>query len=499
MITVTIDAVDVTAQIKSGSLRKEDNLNNKVDNLSFTIESYTGNTFTPELDAEVLMYVDAVLQYGGRMSSFSERIVSDKIVEYQIDCQDYSQDADRLLIQEQFEDETVEDIIDFLVTNYAPTFTVVNVSCAIIVTSITFDRITLTAALDKLSKLTNFSYYIDYDRDIHFFQRNAEPAPFDLADDSGNYIQDTLEITRDISQLRNRVFIRGGEIEGSTRTESFNGDGTKKTFVLGNKFSSLPTVVVGGVTKTVGLDFIDEESTADCFWSFTQKYIRFKDSTIPAAGTNNVTVTGIPLFRLVMRVEDSASIADYGIYEFAAEDTTITTREEAKTFGIAQLEQYAQSVVEGSFKTYTPGLRSGQLITIQSDFRGWEEDFLIQKVTLTMVSPDVYTYNVQLATLRTVGIIDFLVGLLLAGRETVGDATSEVLEKVIFESEIVAFDDGTPVVSLVHDPQTESVDVDEGTPAVNIDFGTEFVAGPYIPTGPSDVKRVFILNGSPLG
>ena len=497
MITVTIDAVDVTAQIKMGSLRKEDNINNKVDRLSFTIESYTGNTFTPALDAEVLLYVDAVKQYGGRVISFNESIQSNKVVSYQIECQDYSQDANRLLIQEQFEDETVEDIIAFLVTNYASDFTVANVSCTIVITSITFDRITLTQALDKLSKLTNFSYYFDYDKDIHFFQRSSEAAPFDLTDTSGNYINDTLEINRDISQLRNRVFIRGGEIRGESRMEPFDGDGTKKIFVLGNKFAELPTVTVGGVSKTVGIDFVDEESTADCFWSFTQKYIRFKDTTIPAAGTNNIEVTGIPLFRLVMRVEDPTSIALYGIYEFTADDSTITTREEAKTFGIAQLEAYADDIIEGSFKTYTPGLRSGQYITIQSDFRGWEESFLIQKVSLSMVNTETYIYTVQLATLRTVGIVDFLINLLLSGKESAGETSTEVLEKVIFETETVTFGEVT-AVSLIHDPQTEDVTFTEDTPIVNIDFGTFFVFGPYTSTGPSDQARIFILNGSPL-
>ncbi len=40
--------------------------------------------------------------------------------------------------------------------------------------------------------------------------------------------------------MRNRVFIRGGEIEGNSRTENFDGNGTKLTFALGHKFSGKP-------------------------------------------------------------------------------------------------------------------------------------------------------------------------------------------------------------------------------------------------------------------
>lgn len=495
MITVEIDGVDRTSLIDMGSLHKDDQLHNKVDSLTFTIQSYTGHAYTPQLNDEVIVEVDSVVAYGGRIISYNERIDADKIVVYDVQCSDYSLDASRVLIQEQFEGDTVEDIIDFIVTEYYPDFTTVNVNCTIAVTSITFDRITLLEALDKLSKLTNFAYYIDYDKDIHFFQHTTEPAPFALTDTSGNYIQDTLEITRDLSQLRNRVFVRGGEIEGTTRTEKFDGDGVKLTFVLGNKFSGTPTVTVGGVGKTVGIDFLDQDADFDCFWDFNQKYVRFKAGTVPGAGTNNVEVTGIPLFRLVMRVEDSASIAEFGVFEFAVEEPTVTSREEAKTFGIAQLEAYAAAVVEGSFRTYTTGLRSGQIITISSVLRGWTEEFLIQKVSLSMVTPDVYVYTVQLATLRTIGIIDFLINLLLGGRETIGDGTSEVLEKVLFQSEEVVFGEAT-VMSLVHNPQSETVTFTEAAPTLTINLGTQFVAGPFTPTG---TKRVFILNGSRLG
>lgn len=495
MLTLTIGGVDVTTRIKVGTLKKDDNINNKTDTLSFTIESYTGNSYTPALDAEVILTVDSVITFGGRILSYDQNVSAEKVIIYDVTCKDYAIDADRLLIQEQFNNETVDDIIAFLVANYATDFTTVNVNCPITITTITFDRITLSQALAKLAALTNYSYYYDYTKDIHFFERNQEAAPFNLTDTSNNYIPSSLVISRDISQLRNQVYVRGGEIEGAARTELFNGDGVKKTFVLGNKFSSKPTVIVGGVTKTVGIDFLDQETDFDCFWSFAQKYIRFKDSTVPASGTNNISVTGIPLFTLVMRVSDNASILQYGVFEFAAEDKSIKSRDEAKTFGIAQLQAYASDVVEGSFKTYTAGLRSGQLISITSAWRGITEDFLIQKVSFALVNKDVYIYTVTLATLKTMGIIDFLVNLLRTGRESAGDSTIENLEKVLFESEEVTFNE-VLVVSKVHNPQTESVTIGEATPVLVKNNGTKFVAGPYVPTG---VNRVFILDGSRLG
>lgn len=494
MISVTIRGEDVTSRIKMGSLSKNDQLNQKVDTLSFSIESYEGNEFIPELDDEVIMEVDSVLQFGGSVMKISHGAESQKVITYDIDCSDYAKEGDRMLIQEQFEEETVDDIIDFIVTNYAPTFTFNNVNCPIVIKTITFDRIPLSQALDKLSKLTNYSYYIDYEKDIHFFAKNDEAAPFNLTDNSNNYIIDSLSLSYDLSQIRNQVFVRGGEIEGTERTEVFSGDGEKVTFVLGNKFARVPTVTVGGSPVTVGVDFIDQEADFDAFWNFEQKYVRFKDTEIPGSGTNNIEVTGIPLFTLVMRVANDASIAKYGVWEFSAEDKTIKSREEAKTFGIAQLQAYAESVVEGSFKTYTPGLRSGQLITITSDFRGTDEQFLIQKVKFQMINPDNYVYTVTLATFRTVGIIDFLIGLLLTGKAAASSGTVETLEKVIFETEEVVFSEDV-VTSKVHNPMSETVTFSDSVDT-NIDYDPEFVLGPYVPTGH---KRVFILDGSRLG
>ncbi len=491
-----LDGVDVTDKVKARSLKKDDYINYKVDTLVFTIESYAGNSFTPEAGVEVELIVDGDTEFAGTVMKYSESIESDKLIRYNFTCRDFGQDADRLLIQEQFENETVDYIIDFLVTNYAPTFTIAGVNCPIVIPSITFDRLTITEALDKLSKRTNYVYYIDYNRGIHFFEKNNEPAPFNLEDDNDTYIQDSLEITRDISQIRNQVYIRGGEVPGVSRSEQFNGDGTKLTFVLGNKFAEKPSVTVGGVSKTVGIDYVDLEASFDCFWSFKEKYIRFKSGTVPGVGTNNIVVTGIPLFVLVMRVQDPASIAQYGVYEFAAQDPTIKTREEAKAYGIAQLEAYANSIVEGSFKTYNPGLRSGQLINVSSVFRGWNEDFLIQKVNFQAINPDNYIYSVQLATLRTMGIIDYLINQLKNGETSAGDTSVEFLEKVVFADEEVIFEEET-ATSLIHNPQSETVNFGESTDE-NIDFGTQFVLGPHPPSGPSDTQKVFILDGSRL-
>ena len=142
-------------------------------------------------------------------------------------------------------------------------------------------------------------------------------------------------------------------MEGSSRTENFVGDGTKKTFALGHKFKEKPTVTVNSVAQTVGIDFLDEDTDYDCLWNFNEKYLRFV--VAPGNGLAG-TAAGIPLIPIIIQVESDESIIDQGVYEFSKIDKTIETKEEAKQYAVSQIEAYALTIQEGSFKTYDSGL-----------------------------------------------------------------------------------------------------------------------------------------------
>jgi hypothetical protein len=500
MISIKIDNVDRSSIIEFGSVSKIDAINQLVDTLSFSILVHEGQTYRPETNSEVVMMDDSEIVFAGRIYSVAKSQDEQGIVRYQVKCKDYSYDLDRELVNEGYEEMTVEDIIADIIDTYAPTFTYANVVCTLPVTKVVFDRITVSSAIQKLSDLTGFAWYVGYDKDIHFFEKNSEPAPFNVTDNNGNYIPDSLEVSKDFSQIRNRVFIKGAEIEGEERTEVFDGNGVKKQFKLSNKFSSLPTVSVSGVSKTVGVDFLSNEDDYDCFWDFNQQYIRFKDTTIPGSGTNNIEVTGLPLYTLMVQVEEPVSIAQYGVFEFAKTDKTIKSREEAVSLAKTEIQAYKDGLVEGSFDTYTPGLRSGQVIRVTSDIMDIDELFLVQQTSFKMISKDQGLWKVKLATLRTVGIIEFLIGLLKSGERLIEDKGDVVLEKTVFPIETFTF--GDEIAINTDDVQkAETLEVEEALYPQAIDFPVQFVAGPYVPdpSDSGDYKRVFILNGSRLG
>lgn len=463
-IIVTIGGVDRSSVIDTGSLRIKDKLNNRTNECSFTIKKYGSEGITPSLNDEVVITLDGTKIFGGVISTYDDSVVGQNMLEYEVVCKDYSQYINRRLVNERYENKTVEYIINEILTLYASDFTANNLNGDVTVKSIAFNRITVSEAIEKLAKLLSYSWYIDYDKDIHFFPKNTEVAPFSISDTSNNYIYNSLGLSRDLSQIRNKIFVQGGEEVGSTRDETFDGDGVKKLFRLAYKYSSKPTVVVDGVTQDIGIENLQDEADFDAMWDFNQKYVRFKDTTIPPVGADIVDVEGTPLFPILVEVPNPVSIGEYGVYEYAIKDDTIKSRDEAIDRAIAELDAYAEDISEGSFTTYEKGLRAGLTITVNSALRGINENYLIQSVDFRVITTDPtaevnYIYRVSLATLKTIGIIDILQKLLLDEDLTEGEQETlltylQFTDTLGFSDQIVSITTSNPPYKYSNNEET---------------------------------------------
>lgn len=439
---ITIDGVDKTSSVVFNSVRKRDNLNQQVDNLEFKILKYGSLTYVPTIGDEVVVTSGATKVFGGVIMKISETTQASKILEYRVTCNDYSQYLKRKLVTERYEDKTVAFIIDDILTTYAADFTDTNVIGGLTLNSMSFNRLTVAECLQKLADALSYSWYVDYDKDIHFFPKNTESAPFDITDTSGNYIYNSLEIIEDITQIKNSILVQGGDEESaSPRTEVFSGDGTKMQFALANKFASLPTVLVGTFSQTVGVEYLDDDASFDALWNYNEKYLRFTAGNTPVSGTNNISVAGNYLFPIVVRVPAPASIAEFGTYEFSITDKSIESQDEAIDRALAELQSYQNEMYEGSFRTYEDGLRAGQILNINSTQRGKNIDVLIQSVSVRMRDPlgAYFEYEVQFATLKSIGIIEYLQRQ-LRDREIVVDDQDTLLNFYTLSDEMTTTD-----------------------------------------------------------
>ncbi len=490
ILTVKINGTDRSDLINWGSFSVEDKVNEQPNVCNFTVNVYAGQSYKPAVGEEVIITDENSLKiFAGNILSIRHSFVG-KLINYEVECKDYTSELDRIQVIDSFDNQTVTQIINYINTNYLTGITTTNVDCPIIIKRIVFNRKSVTECLNSLVKLTNYVWYIDYDKDIHFIAKNTEIAPFSIADNSQNLINDSLDLTNDLSQLRNIVIIRGGDkVATNTRDKDHTTDGVMTVFNTDYKFDSLPTVLLGGVAQSVGVDNLNTTGY-DCYWNYNEKYVRF--DVAPTAG-QALKITGNPLIPIIVQVENIASVSQYGRYEFSKVDKSLKSADDARLYAQAEIDSYGKAVREGGFRTYKSGLSSGQTISINLTDVNISDTFIIQSVSLNMLSRKKGEYAVEIATTQTMGIIKFLRDKLL-NTKNIELNENDVLEKYYVDYQNITVVEEIGILTQMTDNATISVKED----ILKDPFGSgvlpEFVLTPYTPTGNTDIKREFVLD-----
>lgn len=127
-----------------------------------------------------------------------------------------------------------------------------------IISYMAFNYIQPSKAFQKMAQLFQWQWYVDENKDIHFFSKFTDPAPFNLTDTGGNYVPRSLVIKRNADQLRNSIYVRGGEYQGSAINDdlSHQVDGTNKLFKLAYKYTDY-SLTVAGTSRAVGVENLD--------------------------------------------------------------------------------------------------------------------------------------------------------------------------------------------------------------------------------------------------
>jgi len=98
-------------------------------------------------------------------------------------------------------------------------------------------------------------------------------------------------------------------------------------------------------------------------------------------------------------------------------------------------------------------------------------------------------WSVELATLKTVGIITFLQNLLIKNDEQIEVAENEVLEKGYFDNQTAEITEQITKATPAQDYQNVGVDEDIYKDPMGTDTAPIFVLSPYFPSGHADVYR----------
>lgn len=492
---LNINSVDLSDQMVARSLDVDDNLNELVNICTFRLQKVAGETKPLEGQSIEVIDANSVKRFAGYLSRCKETEVGvANMLIYDVTAIDYTEILKRKKVAETYADQTLKQIVEHIVANYIDaglSVTTNNTETGPTIKSVKFNYLSPEKCFGKLSRLTNFSWYIDYYKDIHFFSKEGNAAPEQLTDDTKNWRD--LIITPDISQLRNRIVVRGGKYLSAQQTQTYKGDGTRSVWWLKAKPKTL-TIKEGGVDKTVGVENLEDEAGNDYMVNYQEKSVR---RVAGALGD------GIELeckfyyyVRVLVEGEDLDSITTMkaltggdGIYEHFINDKAIKSKEEGRDRAKAELVDYADPLINGRFITTTSALRSGslfrsgQLLTINIPTRSIDNTYLIQRVVTRMAADEVnFEYIVYFGG-RLLGLIDFLKEL--ATREIEVDA-DEVIDKLKTIREKVNITD--VVTKATPHTINEAVTIGENVRHNPFNPPT-WVLAPYVPANDADPKR----------
>ncbi len=301
-----------------------------------------------------------------------------------------------------------------------------------------------TVMVENLAKLQGMFWYIDYDRDLHFFKSNSKTAPFSITDTSLNYSD--LSISVDISEVKNRQTIRWGIApDEALYTQEKVCDWVEESWRLDYPPKTLKVYVdswSGFVEKTVWVENLVDETTVNYVFNFTEKTVRRWNDTIIANG-DKIKLEYYPFKAIRVRFSDPTSIAamkaltgwDWIFDGAVISDNNIKTWEEARLRAKAETDAYSNPIVTITFKTQIDGLVAGQLLSVQDSSRWIDDQYLIQKVSRISRENELWTYSVT-ASSTMFWIIEFF-QLLLKKADRMDVDVSEIVDIVLNVDEVL--------------------------------------------------------------
>ncbi len=332
---------------------------------------------------------------------------------WDVKCQDFTYELDRKLVNEIYMNVTADAIVRDIVTKYTLGFTVNHVMTgAPVVEYYAAVYIKPSEVFKALADYCNWQFYVDYNKDIWFFDpmKLSQRAPIDIVP-GANFSK--LTYTIDTTNLRNRVYIRGGTYLSDVFVYEVKADGVTRVWNLPHKPHELK-VYVAGVQKTVGVENIDlDETQFDFMMNFQEKYVRCSSiTTTPTAG---VTLRfeyryDVDVITMVEDLDSQRALAEIqgndGIYEHVIVDESLTSITAAEVLGNNDLLQNANPKVIVKFKSTVHGWYPGQIVNINLPDRKINNSFLITKVKIEL-KDGMFVYNIECGS-KLLGIADYL-------------------------------------------------------------------------------------------
>lgn len=465
-IVLKKNTVDISSSVQMESLDGSWVLTKEVGRLNFTIRNYSGKA-TCALGDTIDLYEGATHLFGGTITEIENINEGGKLISTLYKCTDWSFRLNSQLVVNTYTDMDPKDIVEDIIDTFTDgTYTTNNVVMGNFnVSTIKFNYEQVTISLERLANQIGWEWFVDADKDVHFFPPDTVvSAPFDIDDTSGNLEWASLDINQDITNMKNSVYVIGGlyskVYDATTTPDKYLTDGTKSVFPLAYTYDpSTIIVTLAGVAQSVGTDQVTDPTSVQVLYNNDGRFVRF--TTVPTTG-QTVKIYGNAQIPILAHVQNQVAISLYGEIQDVIFDQQIESFEEAQERASAQVAKYGSPVYAARFATLKTGLVVGQTIRVNSVIFGTDVLMVVKRISGKLYSPTQMRYEVECVGTESVNFIDIMKLLLTQANASTVISDSTVLQVLLSFNESLVLADTLNTPTATAGPYKYGSDANAG-------------------------------------
>lgn len=374
--TYTISVAGVNQFVLAGSLTVDSTIGRR-GTATFTLRTTTATHFQQYQTVSItdamgkLVFTGYITQPKEQKPGFRASLI------HTITCVDQHYLADKRVIAATYTGKTggyiVQDIVSRILSQEGVTVAQI-VDSGVVIPSATFVYCSVAAALDALvtqASAAGIPYYwqIDQNKQLWFVPYTAVVNSNIVDGTAVDQKYNLATVQRQNPTYRNTQYILGGTAQTATQTESRPGDGVTTSWAMGYDLSTVPTITVSSVAKTVGIKGVD--TGKDFYWSKGSPTITQDSSATALTSAQTLKVVYVGQYPTVIQSTQSAQITyqasidgSTGIVENVITDATLTSTANGLSEASQLLTRYAAQGTQLVFSTLVAGYSQGQLITV---------------------------------------------------------------------------------------------------------------------------------------
>ena len=370
---VRIGSTDVTGYLEANTWRVSEELNSRD---TCDLQLIIKDNYRPQLGERVLVLFGNVRYWAGMVHDLDVTFVEGRAdqVRVRANCVDLTAIADRLTVNEVYENTTGGAIIRHIISKYlaGDGISADGVQEGPTIQKAVFARKFASECFDQIRDLTGYHWTIDQYGVMQFFPKFASLAPFDISDANAVFLVDSCRVSRTLADFRNTQYATGGQGITDPITDFWEMDGIGRTIPTGYPVVSLISVKVAGLNGSIGIRGVDDAGSKEWLWNKDQNGVN-QDPAFPLVpkGTRVEVHYQGRYGPITTKLVSAAGVAERqaieggsGRYEYVDQDSTLDGLDVVIAKARGALRRFGTLDATLEFETDVVGLAVGQTVTI---------------------------------------------------------------------------------------------------------------------------------------